>query len=439
MFSHDREEERFLQRPHSTCRSILKRFDKFDRIHMPSSSWISGLPDLVSGKSFWIDGPAVSTDLVCVYVEPLTTEETRNLSESVAQCEPDNLAHLLRLLAWGFHSWRKWYLHQACNQKKVDLVQLLIDDDRSIGDSLMKDKGNLGGYHLDEGSLRLLRTKMGRDAVTDDAVRAHFEIACSQGQHQSVKSFLPYGLPANHDLLLAAASKLDYFTVEFLLDNGFDANAKLENGQTCLLAATLGSNYGLYSSSSSYWPEPFYLLRLTYIFLGHGADIEATTLNGNNFLHLAAQKTPWSVAEWHTLLISEAKLSSALAAVNQEGKTPAVVAEQAGNEEFLAFVDQVNPSVKDKGLSFQASCIPKGSNTIGQEENSAFGAEQLENKQSPALTEHVDHTAQKGTYSAPVSPQGMLSYPASRLPKGSEIDPFAPEKIRMKSPSRNSI
>ena len=437
MSSHDREEERFLQRPHSTCRSILKRFDKFDRILIPSSSWTSGLPDPASGKSFWIDGPAVSTDLVCVYVEP-HFEESRNLFESVAQCEPDNLAHLLRLLAWGFHSWRKWYLHQACNQKRVDLVQLLIDDDRSLGESLMKREGDLGGYQIDEGGLRLLRTKMGRDAVTDDVARAHFEIACSEGNHQSVKSFLPYGLPANHDLLLAAVSRLDYFTVEFLLDNGFDANAKFDDGQTCLLATASASNYGLYSYYGLCWPA-ILRLRLANIFLDHGADIEATTINGNNFLHLVAQtKTPWSVAEWNTLLISDAKLSSALTAVNQDGKTPALVAEQAGNEEFLAFVDHVNQTVKeDTGLSFRASCIPKASNPIGQPgENSAIGAEQ----QSRSLADHVDQTARKGTYSAPVSPQGTPSFPASRLPKvSSEIDPFAPEMIPMKSPARNSI
>ena len=441
VFSHDREES-ISQPPHSTCASILEKSDKFDRVIVPDSPWILGLPIHTTGKNT-IVGPAVSTDLVYVYKESCTYQ-IRNLFESVSQCQPDHLAHLLRLLAWGFHSWRKWYLHEACNQKKGDLVQLLIDDDWSLGKSLLKDQGELGGHHLDEGGLRLLRTKMGKDAVTDDVAWAQFQKACREGQHQSVKNLLPYGLPANHDLLLAAVDKGDYDTVDFLLKNGFDVNARFGDGQTCLLKMA-----SWYFESTLVWPDYIHDSRVMDILLEHGADIEATTRNGDNFCHLVARTGYLQTANYlQSLLVHKTRLSFALAAVNQQGETPVVVAEKMGNQRFLIFVDDVNPLIKDTCNASMAkqevlslpTCLPKGSHTIGQQgETSAIRAEQVGNERFLPVEIHVDQNV-KGTYSAPVSPQVMLSFPASRRSKGSnKIDSFAGDGIRMKSPSRKSI
>ena len=453
MFSNDREEESLPPPPppHSTCASILERSDKFDRVIIPSSTWTH------TTRANTIVGPAVSTDLVYVYKESCTYQ-TRNLSESVLQCQPDDLAHLLRLLAWGFHSWRKWYLHQACIQKKADLVQLLIDDDRSLGRSLITAQEDLNGYYLDEGGLRLLRTKMGKDAVSDDVARAQFDKACSEGRHRSVRSLLPYGLPSSHDLLFAAAYNLDCHTVAFLLQNGFDANAKSEDGQTCLLkVASRPRSHGLDSSRSFYgldWPDAV-SSRLIDILLEHGADVETTANNGDNFYHLVAQREVPAVIFLHSLPVGKTQLSSALAALNQHGETPAAVAEKRGNHQFLAFVDDVDPLIKGTScnassgpkpemLSFPTTtCLPSGSSAIDQhreETSAAVGAEQLGNEQFLPVESHVDQ-AVKGTYSAHVGPQAMLSsFPTSRLPNSSnEIDLLPHDIVRMKRLARNSI
>ena len=276
-------------------------------------------------------------------------------------------------------------MHEACFQKKGDLVQLLIDDDWSLGKSLLKDQGELDGHPLYEGSLRLLRTKMGKDAVTDDVAWAQFQKACNEGQHQSVKHLLPYGLPANHDLLLTAVDKRDYDTIDFLLNNGFDVNARFGDGQTCLLEVASRSIYQPDSSSSYYgldWPDAVLSSRLIDILLDHGADIETTNHRGNNFFHLAAQcDSSWSMSElFH--LTSPTKLFSALSTVNQEGQTPALVAEQFGNEQFLAFVDSVN-QMKGLGLG---SGEDLGSDQDPPRMKLRFQASQLEHRRISGLS-----------------------------------------------------
>lgn len=336
MISLDREEESTSQPPYSTRATLLKTFD---RVQIPSSLWFSGLPTSTHGRHTVV-GPAVSIDLVYVYMDH-DPEQSRDLAESVFRCRRENLVHLLQLLARGFPTWRNRYLGEACNQEKVDLVQLLLDNDQGLREKLMPRSqarwgDDLRRKRLNEVALQLLLTERGKNALSNAVTRVQLDITLSEHRRQDAEWRFSYGLPAEHCLLLAASHKRDWDSVEALLNHGVDINAKFEDGKTCLLKMA--------SCSHSPFKGINTIISVPYMraLVNLGADIKATTQEGDNFLHLIARyKYSWLVMQWHYLGISDRELFSALSAVNQEGLTPALVAEQAGNEQFLAFLDDV--------------------------------------------------------------------------------------------------
>ena len=335
MISLDRGEESTSQPPHSTRATLLKTLNG---VQIPSSLWITGPPISITRQNAVV-GPAVSMDLVYVYMDR-DPEQSRNLADSVSQCQRDHLVHLLQLLAGGFPTWRKRYLGEACNQQQLDLVQLLLVVDQGLREWLMPVRlrhldGNLQSNHLDDVTSQLLLTELGKDVLAETVARVRHENVYSEEKRRKANLRLPYELPAEHTLLLAARYKSDWDSVNVLLKDGVDVNAKLEDGRTCLLRM-----------ASMAYPRNFYAYSIEaviHILLKLGADIEATTFEGDNFLHLLARrKTEPPVPDFHTGRFDKAAIFSALSAVNQRGETPAVVAEQVGNEQFLTCVDDVH-------------------------------------------------------------------------------------------------
>ena len=356
IISHDREESN-SQPLHSTRATLLKTVYG---VHIPGSSWVSSLSDSTTRENT-IFGPAVSIDLVYVYLNR-KPEQSRNLAESVSQCQPDHLVHLLRLLGWEFNHWKRVYLAEACNQKKVDLAQVLLDDDQTLRHKIMPpfrrwypDDGAQSYAHskyLNVFASELLLTELGKITLTKAVVRVQLNKVSSERQRQRANALLPYGLPAEHNLLLAAAYKQDWNSVDVLLKDGVDVNAKFEDGNTCLLkmALTLLSSDQPTSSGSHVIP----VLKVMKLLLNLGGDMKATTHDGDNFFHLIAQHAAgWKRDDFYQLLVHntplfpESKLDSlgldktsllpALSAVNSQGKTPALVAYDVGNEYFFDF------------------------------------------------------------------------------------------------------
>lgn len=350
MISLDRGEESTSQPPHSTRATLLKTFD---RVQIPSSLWITG-PPISTTRQNTVVGPAVSIDLVYVYMDR-DPEQSRNLADSVSQCQPGHLVHLLRLLAGEFLTWRKRFLGEACNQQKLDQVELLLFVDQGLREWLMPAgpwhlDDSLQSNHLDNVASQLLLTGLGKDALTEAFARVHPSVrAVARAHHENVYSEekfweantrLPYELPAEHTLLLAAAYKRDWDSIDVLLKDGVDVNAKFEDGKTCLLRMASMANPKDHYKFMLY---PYSVEAVMSSLLNLGADIEATTLEGDNFLHLLARRKIEPLApDFHTGRFDKAPIFSALSAVNQRGETPAVVAEQVGNDHFLNCVDELH-------------------------------------------------------------------------------------------------
>ena len=104
----------------------LSRYDLLEQF--PTSLWTLS-PDLDSTDVINVQGPAVSLDLV---YRDINSRQLGTICHSVARCQPDNLKHLLHLLHGKFSRWRQWYVLEACIQKRFDLMQLLLNDDKGL-------------------------------------------------------------------------------------------------------------------------------------------------------------------------------------------------------------------------------------------------------------------------------------------------------------------
>ena len=369
MISLDRGEQSISQPPHSFRATLLKTFD---RVQIPSSLWITG-PPVSTTRQNTVVGPAVSIDLVYVYMDR-DPEQSRNLADSVSQCQRDHLVDLLRLLAGEFPTWRKRFFGEACNQQKLDLVQLLVVD-QGLRKWLMPARlwhldDSLQSNHLDDVASQLLLTELGKDILTETVARVRHENVYSKEKRRKANLRLPYELPAEHTLLLAATYKRDWVSIDVLLKDGVDVNAKFEDGKTCLLRmASMAFPRDFDNFVLHLFPVKAVSVKAVInILLDLGADIEATTFEGDNFLHLLARrKTEPLTPNFHAGYFHKAPIFSALSAVNQRGETPAVVAEQVGNEQFLGCIDDLHQMEalglarwKDRFLPDYKIYFPKG-------------------------------------------------------------------------------
>lgn len=320
------------------------------RWFLQSSPWVIKSPSNSSDDAT-VEGPAVSMDLK--YALKWTHQDRmQNLQESVSQCQSTNLQQLLQLLAWGFHNWRKRFLREACDQKRIDLVELLIENDQSLGSWLLTRSGfsvdQCWSFAYDVASAKLLQLLCIEGAKLNSAsskAKEILQLACSKGQTEIVESlrFFYEGLPPHrNDALLAAAYNFHPEIVQLLLDDNCDVNAT-RNGPPLLLDVVLNWSHEIIAADVAQ------AIQVLNIFLHHGADITRRTLFGNNLYHFAAAgPNLFSVEALHAIEVDPMDLDVALHARNSNGDTPRSVAEAHSNKVFLSYVNDVNTALEKK-------------------------------------------------------------------------------------------
>lgn len=361
-------------------------------IQFLSSPWIlRATNDSVIDSDMFV-GPAVSVDLVYAYQGRYgCPEPVRNLRSSVRKCQPRHFQQLLQLLAWEFHDWRKHFLREACDQRRIDLVELLIENDHTLGSWLLTQSGvsleQFWSFAYDAASTKLLENLCTQGQKTDEThakIHEVLHLACMKGQTEIVKCLLPHSSVSRRrerKLLLAAAYNFHPETVELLLEHGFDINSDHVLTQEILkLACSKGQSELLLDAGYNFLPKTVELLlehgcdinathgygesllvnivrrwsnasvaidvacaiQILNSLLRRGADITERSCFGNNVYHFAATgRHILSAKTLHAIQRGWIPLLTALCAQNSIGKTPRDIAEAHANKAFLTFQDDI--------------------------------------------------------------------------------------------------
>lgn len=298
-------------------------------IQIPSCRWFQETRVLDRNK---VDGPAVSLDLL--YLEN-DLKRNRSLSESVSQCQPRHLEHLLRVLQGGKHDWTVCYLLEACGQRRGDLVDVLIENDVDFAKWLLPDSRydiedylklayNVSSTKL----LRLLCSTIPKDLLSVHPTPQHLlEQACLEGQTELAECFLGHELPPQNSLLLIAVRNSDYDLLKLLLYNGYNVNARFDSSTSLIhhVVRMLTENWCL-CEAGLYYPVG---LRLFRLLVDLGVDLDAVDCNGDNILHYAARKPAVFIVLRRFLVATGAHVSFALTAKNNNGDTPGGITQTA--------------------------------------------------------------------------------------------------------------
>ncbi len=321
-------------------------------IEFLSSPWILRAPNNSIIDSDMFVGPAVSIDLVHAYQGRSDCRESvRNLRRSVRKSQPRHLQQLLLLLGSGFGDWRRRFCREASDQKRDDLIKLLIENDQSLESWLLTQScisleqpwsfAYEAASAASAVSAKLLQQLYFGPKTDETEAKIHeiLLLACMEGR-TDIENYLRWGSSIlgrrGSELLLAAAYNVHPETVQLLLEYGCDIHADQGSPDPLLVGIVVTwANAGVVVDINR-------AIQVLNILLHHGANITDRTPWGENFYHsVAFGNLPWSIEALHAIEVGQEDLKVALCARDSDGNTPKNVAEAHTNEVFLAYLDNV--------------------------------------------------------------------------------------------------
>lgn len=215
------------------------------------------------------------------------------LRDYVSQCEASLVEELLGLIGNGSRIWRVCLLLEACFQRRLDLVELLLKDNAivngvsHIGTHFLYTPLHLA-VEMDFPELvRLLCVSGANVDVFSSQGYTLFNLACREDKAKAVEALIPFQNTLHPSYMLGAAESFNYDTILVLLKSGLDVNARHtiheETSLHLLVRAALEHRCGCKTS------EECRISPTLQALLDHGAQLSAQDCLGQTVYHYIAQ------------------------------------------------------------------------------------------------------------------------------------------------------